>query len=66
MNGRVYRLGFGGPGYGRPGFGRPGWGRPVRPIYSFGIPFLLGAATATALTPYYYQPYPYYGYPTYY
>lgn len=58
MNGRIYR-----PGFGRLGF-RPGWGRPQRPIYGFGVPFLLGAATATILTPYYYKPYPYY--PVYY
>lgn len=61
-SGMMFRPGFGRPGFGRPGFGRPGWGRPFN---NFGVPFLLGAATATILTPNYYRPYPYY-YPYYY
>lgn len=44
--------------YGRRFYGRPGWGRP----FGFGVPFLLGVATANAFAPNYYQPYPYYPY----
>lgn len=62
MNGTFYRR----PG--RPmrpgGWNRPGWNQPG-PLFSFGVPFLLGATTASLLTPYYYRPYPY-PYPYYY
>lgn len=63
MNGVMYRPGFR-PRPPRPGFGRPG--RPGNNVWGFGLPFLLGAATATIFPPYYYRPYPYYGYPVYY
>ena len=73
MNGNVM---FGRPpgGPGRPPRpNRPG--RPPRPNgpgYNggFALPFILGATTASLLTPYYYNPYPYpypyYPYPYYY
>lgn len=41
------------------------WQGNPGPLFSFGVPFLLGATTASLLTPYYYRPYPYYSYPYY-
>lgn len=54
--------------YGRmmypPRYGRPRYGRPrYNTNYGFGVPFLLGVATGSILTPYYnpyYSYYPYY------
>lgn len=64
-----FRPGFGRPGFGRPGFGgpgfRPGFSRPIAGG-GFAIPFILGATTASVLSPYYYRPYPYPYYPYYY
>lgn len=54
--------------FGPVGFGRPGFGfrrRRFHPGFGFGggffVPFVLGAATASAFRPnYYYPPYPFY------
>lgn len=43
---------------------RPGFGRPIAGG-GFAIPFILGATTASAFSPYY-RPYPYPYYPYYY